>query len=48
MIGPISGRIMHACIPKVMEYVQGGELFDHIVHKLKLQEDEARFWEVEG
>lgn len=24
-----------------MEYVQGGELFDHIVHKLKLQEDEA-------
>jgi len=26
----------------VMEYVQGGELFDHIVHKLKLQEDEAR------
>ncbi|CAJ1343176.1 unnamed protein product [Effrenium voratum] len=26
----------------VMEYVPGGELFDHIVHKLKLQEDEAR------
>lgn len=25
-----------------MEYVPGGELFDHIVHKLKLQEDEAR------
>ena len=24
-----------------MEYVPGGELFDHIVHKLKLQEDEA-------
>jgi len=26
----------------VMEYVPGGELFDHIVHKLRLQEDEAR------
>jgi 5'-AMP-activated protein kinase catalytic alpha subunit len=26
----------------VMEYVQGGELFDHIVHKLRLREDEAR------
>jgi len=26
----------------VMEYVPGGELFDHIVHKMKLQEDEAR------
>ena len=24
-----------------MEYVPGGELFDHIVHKLKLQEDEV-------
>lgn len=26
----------------VMEYVSGGELFDHIVHKLRLREDEAR------
>jgi len=26
----------------VMEYVPGGELFDHIVHKLRLREDEAR------
>lgn len=26
----------------VMEYVAGGELFDHIVHKLRLREDEAR------
>lgn len=26
----------------IMEYVPGGELFDHIVHKLRLQEDEAR------
>eukprot|EP00930_Biecheleria_cincta_P036242 TRINITY_DN24868_c0_g1_i1.p1 TRINITY_DN24868_c0_g1~~TRINITY_DN24868_c0_g1_i1.p1 ORF type:complete len:409 (+),score=84.82 TRINITY_DN24868_c0_g1_i1:72-1298(+) len=26
----------------VMEYVPGGELFDHIVHKLRLPEDEAR------
>jgi len=26
----------------VMEYVQGGELFDHIVHKLRLKEEEAR------
>lgn len=26
----------------IMEYVAGGELFDHIVHKLRLQEDEAR------
>jgi len=26
----------------IMEYVQGGELFDHIVHKLRLKEDEAR------
>jgi len=26
----------------VMEYVPGGELFDHIVHKLRLREEEAR------
>mmetsp|Transcript_114763 Transcript_114763/g.263448 ORF Transcript_114763/g.263448 Transcript_114763/m.263448 type:complete len:529 (-) Transcript_114763:113-1699(-) len=26
----------------VQEYVSGGELFDHIVHKLRLREDEAR------
>merc|ERR1719210_1618077 len=26
----------------VMEYVSGGELFEHIVHKLRLREDEAR------
>jgi len=26
----------------VMEYVPGGELFDHIVHRLRLREDEAR------
>jgi len=26
----------------VMEYVPGGELFEHIVHKLRLREDEAR------
>eukprot|EP00927_Polykrikos_kofoidii_P078066 TRINITY_DN74946_c0_g1_i1.p1 TRINITY_DN74946_c0_g1~~TRINITY_DN74946_c0_g1_i1.p1 ORF type:complete len:510 (-),score=89.10 TRINITY_DN74946_c0_g1_i1:155-1684(-) len=26
----------------VLEYVSGGELFDHIVHKLRLREDEAR------
>merc|ERR1719265_1278735 len=26
----------------VMEYVPGGELFDHIVHKLRLKEEEAR------
>mmetsp|Transcript_74549 Transcript_74549/g.155404 ORF Transcript_74549/g.155404 Transcript_74549/m.155404 type:complete len:516 (+) Transcript_74549:82-1629(+) len=26
----------------VMEYVSGGELFDHIVHRLRLREDEAR------
>ena len=26
----------------VMEYVSGGELFDHIVHKLRLRESEAR------
>jgi len=26
----------------VMEYVSGGELFDHIVHKLRLSEQEAR------
>lgn len=26
----------------VMEYVSGGELFDHIVHKLRVGEDEAR------
>lgn len=26
----------------VMEYVAGGELFDHIVHRLRLREDEAR------
>jgi len=26
----------------VMEYVAGGELFDHIVHKLRLREEEAR------
>merc|ERR1719337_259268 len=26
----------------IMEYVPGGELFDHIVHKLRLREDEAR------
>lgn len=26
----------------VMEYVPGGELFDHIVHQLRLKEDEAR------
>merc|ERR1719226_102728 len=25
-----------------MEHVPGGELFDHIVHKLRLREDEAR------
>ena len=26
----------------MMEYVNGGELFDHIVHKMRLREDEAR------
>eukprot|EP00929_Paragymnodinium_shiwhaense_P098576 TRINITY_DN60038_c0_g1_i1.p1 TRINITY_DN60038_c0_g1~~TRINITY_DN60038_c0_g1_i1.p1 ORF type:complete len:504 (+),score=94.67 TRINITY_DN60038_c0_g1_i1:179-1690(+) len=26
----------------IMEYVSGGELFDHIVHRLRLREDEAR------
>ena len=26
---------------EVMEYATNGELFDHIVHKLKLPEDEA-------
>ena len=29
-----------------MEYATNGELFDHIVHKLKLQEDEAGFQDV--